>query len=160
METMENHGMDAEFNFESALEDYLSTDFGDLEEGTIVKGEIVRVDDDNVLVDVNFKSEGQIPTAEFRDAEGNLVVKVGDRVDVFVARKNEQEGTITLSFEKDKADAALRSARRRAGKERTSSRAVSCAASRAVTLWIWAAWKRSSPVPMWTCAPCRTWTLW
>ena len=89
METMENHGMDAEFNFESALEDYLSTDFGDLEEGTIVKGEIVRVDDDNVLVDVNFKSEGQIPTAEFRDAEGNLVVKVGDRVDVFVARKNE-----------------------------------------------------------------------
>ena len=48
METMENHGMDAEFNFESALEDYLSTDFGDLEEGTIVKGEIVRVDDDNV----------------------------------------------------------------------------------------------------------------
>ena len=54
METMENHGMDAEFNFESALEDYLSTDFGDLEEGTIVKGEIVRVDDDNVLVDVNF----------------------------------------------------------------------------------------------------------
>ena len=51
METMENHGMDAEFNFESALEDYLSTDFGDLEEGTIVKGEIVRVDDDNVLVD-------------------------------------------------------------------------------------------------------------
>lgn len=66
METMENHGMDAEFNFESALEDYLSTDFGDLEEGTIVKGEIVRVDDDNVLVDVNFKSEGQIPTAEFR----------------------------------------------------------------------------------------------
>ncbi|MEG2140249.1 MAG: 30S ribosomal protein S1 [Bilophila sp.] len=101
-ETMENHGMDAEFNFESALEDYLSTDFGDLEEGTIVKGEIVRVDDDNVLVDVNFKSEGQIPTAEFRDAEGNLVVKVGDRVDVFVARKNEQEGTITLSFEKAK----------------------------------------------------------
>ena len=102
VETMENHGMDAEFNFESALEDYLSTDFGDLEEGTIVKGEIVRVDDDNVLVDVNFKSEGQIPTAEFRDAEGNLVVKVGDRVDVFVARKNEQEGTITLSFEKAK----------------------------------------------------------
>ena len=60
------------------------------------------MDDDNVLVDVNFKSEGQIPTAEFRDAEGNLVVKVGDRVDVFVARKNEQEGTITLSFEKAK----------------------------------------------------------
>ena len=46
-------------------------------------------------MDVNFKSEGQIPAAEFRDAEGNLTVKVGDRVDVYVARKNEQEGTIT-----------------------------------------------------------------
>lgn len=159
METMENHGMDAEFNFESALEDYLSTDFGDLEEGTIVKGEIVRVDDDNVLVDVNFKSEGQIPTAEFRDAEGNLVVKVGDRVDVFVARKNEQEGTLTLSFEKAKRCSSSISSKT-CRKRTASSRAVSCAASRAVTLWIWAAWKRSSPVPMWTCAPCRTWTLW
>lgn len=36
METMENHGMDAEFNFESALEDYLSTDFGDLEELSLI----------------------------------------------------------------------------------------------------------------------------
>ena len=61
METMENHGMDAEFNFESALEDYLSTDFGDLEEGTIVKGEIVRVDDDNVLVDVNSNRKARSP---------------------------------------------------------------------------------------------------
>jgi len=102
METMENHTMDAELNFESELESYLSTDFGDLEEGTIVKGEIVRVDGDHVLVDVNFKSEGQIPVAEFYDAEGNVTVQVGDRIDVFVAKKNEQEGTIFLSFEKAK----------------------------------------------------------
>ena len=101
-ETMENHGMDAETDFGSLLDGYLSQDFGDLEENTIVKGEIVRVDDDNVLVDVNFKSEGQIPTAEFRDAEGNLTIKVGDSVEVLVVRKNEQEGTITLSFEKAK----------------------------------------------------------
>ena len=40
------------------------------QEGSIVKGEIVRVDDDNVLVDVNFKSEGQIPASEFRDSAG------------------------------------------------------------------------------------------
>ncbi len=95
-------GHDADFNFESALENYLSTDFGDLEEGSIVKGEIVRIGDEHVLVDVNFKSEGQIPTNEFRDPLGNLAVKVGDRVDVFVVRKNEVEGTITLSFEKAK----------------------------------------------------------
>jgi small subunit ribosomal protein S1 len=98
----ENAGQDAEISFESALENYLSTDFGELEEGSIVKGEVVRVDGDTVLVDVNFKSEGQIPTHEFRDAAGNVTVNVGDRVDVFVTRKNEMEGTITLSFEKAK----------------------------------------------------------
>ena len=51
------------------LDNYVSSDMGDLEEGSIVEGVIVRVDDDNVLVDVNFKSEGQIPAAEFRDAQ-------------------------------------------------------------------------------------------
>ena len=73
-------GHENEMNFESALENYLNTDFGELEEGSIVKGEIVRVDDDNVLVDVNFKSEGQIPASEFRDSAGNMTVKVGDKV--------------------------------------------------------------------------------
>ncbi|MDR1658735.1 MAG: S1 RNA-binding domain-containing protein, partial [Desulfovibrio sp.] len=71
-----------DISFESALENYLNPDFGDLEEGSIVKGEIVRIDDDVVLVDVNFKSEGQIPAAEFRDAAGDITVKVGDKVDV------------------------------------------------------------------------------
>ena len=95
-------GLDAEMSFESALENYLNPDFGDLEEGSIVKGEIVRIDADHILVDVNFKSEGQIPASEFRDAAGNIAVNVGDKVDVFVARKNEMEGTITLSYEKAK----------------------------------------------------------
>ena len=95
-------GAEMEMNFESALENYLNPDFGDLEEGSIVKGEIVRIDDDHILVDVNFKSEGQIPASEFRDVSGALTVGVGDRVDVFVVRKNEMEGTITLSYEKAK----------------------------------------------------------
>ena len=77
-ENMENQ-IDSEMSFASALEDYLTPDMGDLEEGSIVKGEVVRVDDDTVLVDVNFKSEGQIPAEEFRDAQGNITVKVGDR---------------------------------------------------------------------------------
>ena len=93
---------DAEMSFESALENYLNPDFGDLEEGSIVKGEIVRIDDDHILVDVNFKSEGQISASEFRDASGAVTVSVGDRVDVFVVRKSEMEGTITLSYEKAK----------------------------------------------------------
>ncbi|MDL2271479.1 30S ribosomal protein S1 [Desulfovibrio sp. OttesenSCG-928-I05] len=95
-------GFDADLNFASALENYLSSDFGDLEEGSIVKGEVVRVDDDTILVDVNFKSEGQIPASEFRDPAGEIHVKVGDQIDVFVVRKNEMEGSITLSYEKAK----------------------------------------------------------
>ena len=100
-ETMENQG-EMELSFENALENYLNHDMGELEEGSIVKGEVVRVDDDTVLVDVNFKSEGQIPAEEFRDAQGNITVKVGDQVDVYVSRKNENDGTITLSFDKAK----------------------------------------------------------
>ncbi len=95
-------GFDGDINFESALESYLNPDFGDLDEGSIVKGEVVRIDADNVLVDVNFKSEGQIPASEFMDSAGQLAVKVGDKVDVFVVRKNEQEGSIVLSYEKAK----------------------------------------------------------
>ncbi len=95
-------GHDLDFNFENELENYLNTDCSDLEEGSIVKGVVVSIDNDNILVDVNFKSEGQIPTSEFRDPSGNVAVAVGDKVDVFVVRKNEQEGSITLSFEKAK----------------------------------------------------------
>jgi small subunit ribosomal protein S1 len=97
-----NNTPEADLNFESALEDYLNPDFGELDEGSIIRGEVVKVDDDHVLVDVNFKSEGQIPTSEFTDKEGNVTVAEGDTVDVFVVRKDEVEGTITLSREKAK----------------------------------------------------------
>jgi small subunit ribosomal protein S1 len=91
-----------EMNFADALDEYLNSDFGDLDEGTIVSGEVVKVDKDYVLVDVNFKSEGQIPVSEFTDPDGTVTVKVGEKVDVFVARKNEAEGTIYLSRDKAK----------------------------------------------------------
>ncbi|MFH1914372.1 MAG: 30S ribosomal protein S1 [Pseudomonadota bacterium] len=91
-----------ELNFADALDEYLNSDFGDLDEGTIVLGEVVKIDKDYVLVDVNFKSEGQIPASEFLDADGNMTVEIGEKVDVFVARKNEAEGTIYLSRDKAK----------------------------------------------------------
>jgi small subunit ribosomal protein S1 len=91
-----------EMNFADALDEYLNSDFGDLDEGTIVAGEVVKVDKDYVLVDVNFKSEGQIPVSEFTEADGTVAVAVGEKVDVFVARKNEAEGTIYLSRDKAK----------------------------------------------------------
>jgi len=100
-ENMENQ-LDAEMSFEELLEGYVTPEMGDLEEGQIVKGEIVGINGETVLVSVGFKSEGQIPAEEFRDAQGNLIVKEGDQVEVYVARKNENDGTIILSFEKAK----------------------------------------------------------
>ncbi len=93
--------LDMEMDFESQLENYLNSDFGDIEEGVIVSGEVVKIDDSYILVDVNFKSEGQIPLDEFME-NGQLTVKVGDTVDVYVVRKNEREGSIVLSREKAK----------------------------------------------------------
>lgn len=89
-------------SFSSMLEDYLEKDFLDIEDGTIVKGRVVRIDPEKVLVDVNFKSEGQIPIEEFQDSDGNLDVKEGDEVEVFVIHKNDLEGTISLSYKRAK----------------------------------------------------------
>ncbi|NDV22432.1 30S ribosomal protein S1 [Desulfovibrio sp. JC022] len=104
MENNENMNaeMEMDMDFEAALEDYLNADFGNLDEGSIVSGEVVKVDKDFVLIDVNFKSEGQIAVSEFLDADGEMTVAVGDKVDVFVANKNENEGTIHLSRDKAK----------------------------------------------------------
>lgn len=91
-----------ETDFEAALENYLNSDFGELEEGSIVSGEIVKIGHEYILVDVNFKSEGQISSDEFKDREGNVTVQEGDKVDVFVVRKDDMEGTIALSHKRAK----------------------------------------------------------
>ncbi|MFP4167277.1 MAG: 30S ribosomal protein S1 [Desulfonatronovibrionaceae bacterium] len=97
---MEDSSLDMDVNFAEELENYLNDDFGDVHEGGIVSGEVVRVGKDHVLVDVNFKSEGQIPIKEFVDSEGNITVSEGDKVDVFVAYKDEEEGIVNLSRER------------------------------------------------------------
>ncbi len=101
-EMKNNPNPEMEVNFEAALENYLNEDFGDMEEGSITQGVVVRIGKDNVLVDVNFKSEGQIPVNEFLDGAGELEVNVGDTIDVYVVSKNESEGTIHLSRERAK----------------------------------------------------------
>ena len=152
-------GYDAEMSFESALENYLNPDFGDLEEGSIVKGEVVRIDDDNILVDVNFKSEGQIPASEFRDAAGSILVKVGDKVDVFVVRKNEMEGTITLSYEKAKRMQLFDQLEDVQEKNGICKGRIMRRIKGGYTVDL-GGWKPFCPVPTWICAPCRTWMPW
>ena len=54
-----------------------------IREGSIVKGRVVRLTDDQVIVDIGHKSEGEIPIQEFQTPEG-LRVKVGDDVEVYL----------------------------------------------------------------------------
>ncbi len=73
--------------------------FRDIEENEIITGTVVAVTDDEVLVDIGYKSEGTINLGEFAE-EGS--VAVGDRVDVYLEKKEDQDGIIVLS--KEKAD--------------------------------------------------------
>ena len=71
-----------------------------IQEGELISGEIVMIGKEHVLVDVGYKSEGQIRIDEFIDSEGNLTAKVGDKVDVLLERREDEDGRIILSKEK------------------------------------------------------------
>jgi small subunit ribosomal protein S1 len=84
--------------FEQMLSVYDST-LKDIKEGEVVKGKIIAVSKDDVIVDVGFKSEGIIPMAEFPE-DGNIVV--GDEIEVYLEAVEDQDGQLVLS--KQKAD--------------------------------------------------------
>ncbi len=71
-----------------------------IQEGEVARGTIVAVENDYVVVDIGYKSEGQIDINEFRDPDGNIVAEVGQEVDVLLERAEDEEGTIILSREK------------------------------------------------------------
>jgi small subunit ribosomal protein S1 len=69
-------------------------------EGEVVTGKIISVDKDYVLVDIGYKSEGQIRIQEFQDEDGNLIANEGDSVDVMVEWWDDEEERVVLSKEK------------------------------------------------------------
>jgi small subunit ribosomal protein S1 len=77
-----------------------SQDF--LKAGDVVKGTILRVDADHVLIDVGYKSEGLIPTWEFADKDGIARIDPGQIVEVMVEQAEDDDGLVRLS--KEKAD--------------------------------------------------------
>src|ERR671925_1556869 len=79
--------------------DYEST-FPTINEGEVVRGKVVRVDKDEVLVDIGYKSEGVIPVAELsirRSVNPADEVNVGDDIDALVMTKEDAEGRLILS---------------------------------------------------------------
>ena len=73
--------------------------------GEVVKGVVVQIEQDVVLVDVGYKSEGCIRIGEFIDENGDLTVKVGDEVNVYFERGENIRGHMVLS--KKKADSQV-----------------------------------------------------
>jgi small subunit ribosomal protein S1 len=74
-----------------------------IKEGELIKGTVVKVTKDHVLVDIGFKSEGQINVDEFRDLDGEVSVKPGEVIDVVFESAEDDDGMVVLS--KEKADA-------------------------------------------------------
>ena len=82
--------------------------FVTLEPGQIIRGKVVQVNPDEVMIDVGFKSEGRIPLHELGLKPGQTpgdVVSVGDEIDVFVLKVDESEGNVLLS--KRRADSRI-----------------------------------------------------
>jgi small subunit ribosomal protein S1 len=70
------------------------------DDGDIVEGTIVKVDRDEVLLDIGYKTEGVIPSRELsikHDVDPSEVVSVGDKVEALVLQKEDKEGRLILS---------------------------------------------------------------
>jgi small subunit ribosomal protein S1 len=82
------------------LRDAIEASLRDFKEGDIVEGTIVKIDRDEVLLDIGYKSEGVIPAKELsirHDVDPHEVVTVGDEVEALVLQKEDKEGRLILS---------------------------------------------------------------
>ena len=71
-----------------------------LNDGDLVKGKVVKIDKDEVLVDVGFKSEGVIPLNELsirNNVKPEDILKVNDEIEIMVLQKEDQDGRLLLS---------------------------------------------------------------
>ncbi len=82
------------------LRELVEESFQHLREGDVVRGTVVSITDNDVVVDIGFKSEGMIPRSEFTDRDGRITAKPGDEVDVLVEHFDEALGDIRLSRER------------------------------------------------------------
>ena len=82
------------------LEDLYQQSLQDLQEGEVVKGTIIGLTANEVLVDVGYKSEGTIPIDEFH--RSGITPEIGQEIEVYLEAKEDSEGLIVLS--KEKAD--------------------------------------------------------
>jgi small subunit ribosomal protein S1 len=83
----------------------------EFDEGDVVSGQVVRIDKDEVLVDIGFKSEGVIPQNELsirKSVDANAEVALGEDVDALVLTKEDQNGRLILSRKRARFEKAWR----------------------------------------------------
>ena len=93
------------------IPDYEST-FPTIKEGEVVHGTVVRVDKDEVLVDIGYKSEGVIPASELsirRSIDPSDEVTLGDEIDALVLTKEDADGRLILSKKRARFELAWKS---------------------------------------------------
>ncbi|WP_119677340.1 30S ribosomal protein S1 [Indioceanicola profundi] len=91
-------------SFAALLEESLGT--SESLEGTVVKGRVLSVDNDMVLIDVGLKSEGRVALKEFAVPGQPVELKAGDTVEVYLERMENKDGEAVLSREKAKREEA------------------------------------------------------
>jgi len=83
-----------------SLEQAIDATIVDFDDGDIVEGSVVKIDKDEVLLDIGFKSEGVIPARELsirNDIDPSQIVSLGDRIEALVLQKEDKEGRLVLS---------------------------------------------------------------
>ena len=88
--------------------DLLNETFGsrDSLEGSVVKGNIIAIENDFALIDAGLKSEGRVALNEFSSGDGSEEIRVGDVVDVYLERMENRNGEAVLSREKARREEA------------------------------------------------------
>jgi small subunit ribosomal protein S1 len=81
------------------LANLYSESFRNVKEGELIKGKIVRIQGDSIIIDIGFKSEGTIPKSEFYEDQ---VIEVGDDIEVVLESVEDRDGNLVLS--KQRAD--------------------------------------------------------
>ncbi len=85
---------------EEEMEELYETSMRNLQEGNIIRGTVIDITGDSVIVDVGLKSEGRAPLSEFLDKSGAPTVHVGDEVDIMVMGREVKDGLLMLSKER------------------------------------------------------------
>jgi len=91
-----------EVSYMAEFERLLDETWGSIKPGKVVTGTVVAKSKDMVTVDVGYKSDGVVPTAQFADRDGVMKVNPGDKVEVYVVMLENEMGQVVLS--KEKAD--------------------------------------------------------